>query len=108
MLALNESGGRVWEALEQERSSGDLARAAEFGASAATTLQHVEVFLQDLEREGVVAAIPTASGRSADAPISVLADAPAITWREKITRCASGCGTHPGQSDVCNTYPYNS
>jgi hypothetical protein len=89
MMALNEAGGAVWEAL-----AGDGSVVAGEAAP----------FLADLEAEGVVERLAEDVGGAAVA----FAGTPAVLWREELHRFGTGCAFMPSQSDICNQGPYNS
>ncbi len=88
MMALNEAGGAVWEAL----------------AAGPVAAGEAAPFLADLEAEGVVERL--AEGE-AIAPVAV-AGAPAVLWREELHRFGTDCGFMPDQSEICNQGPQSS
>jgi hypothetical protein len=89
MLAVNEAGGAVWEAL----------------ASGASVLPgEAAPFLADLESEGVVERLTGEEGAS----VSVSpGETPAVLWREELHHFG-GCSFLPGQGDLCDQNPQNS
>ncbi len=88
MMALNEAGGAVWEAL-----SGGGSVAAE-----------ASPFLADLEAEGVVERLAEGDGGAAVA----VAGTPAVLWREELHRFGTDCAFMPTQSEICNQGPQSS
>ena len=105
MLALNESGATVWDAL-----AADADRAATgsltIGAVEPPDETGLDRFLADLEKEGILeradgvpmALLAAAPARMGEAP-------PAVVWREELHRFGGSCGMLPGQSDLCNAKP---
>ena len=89
MLAVNEAGGSVWEAL---------ARGASVLPGEAAS------FLEDLEAEGVVERLAEEDGTAV--PVSP-GGAPAVVWREELHHFG-GCSFLPGQGDLCDQNPQNS
>ncbi len=86
MLALNEAGGTLWEAL----------------AGGAVACETAGPFLQDLETEGVVERV--ADG---DEAAPAVTGTPAVLWREEL-HAFGGCSFLPGQGDLCDQNPQNS
>jgi hypothetical protein len=87
MLAVNEAGGAVWEALAEG--------APAFPGEAAP-------FLADLETEGVVERLGVdEAGASPAAPPGW---SPTVVWREELNHFG-GCSFVAGQGDLCNQNP---
>jgi len=108
MLALNESGAAVWDALAEEagRPSPEPRPGKDEGE---TEGERLNEFFADLEREGVLVraeGVPTAllAGASARAAGA----APAVVWREELHRFGGSCAMLPTQSAICNQQPYSS
>ena len=100
MYSLNESGGRIWEALATPLEEDRLAQL--LGDPAVTA------FLADLAAEGLVESdgpLPasTAPPSAADVPTP-----PRIEWREEVHRFAGKCAFNPAGSVTCNQQPFNS
>ncbi len=108
MLALNESGAAVWDALAEEvgRPSPETRPGK---AEGETDGERLDEFFADLEREGVLvraegvpmALLAGAAARAAEA-------APAVVWREELHRFGGSCAMLPTQSAICNQQPYSS
>ncbi len=88
MLALNEAGGAVWEAL---------ARGGAVAAGGA------DPFLADLESEGVVERVADENGAALTVP-----GTPTVIWREELHHFGSGCSLLPDQSTLCDQNPQTS
>lgn len=89
MLAVNEAGGAVWEAL---------------AGSDPVLPGEAAPFLMDLEAEGVVErrAADEAGLIAAEAAAAVPSDwVPAVVWREELLHLGA-CAFFPGQNEVCN------
>lgn len=89
MLAVNEAGGAVWDALA--------AGPAELPGEAAP-------FLADLEGEGIVERAPSDAGAAGVA----IAGAPSVLWREELNHFGVGCGFLPAQGGACQGNPNRS
>ena len=89
MLAVNEAGGTVWEAL---------ARGAAVSAGEAAP------FLEDLEAEGVVERLAGTDEAAAALPPG---GAPGVVWREDLQHFG-GCSFVSGQGGPCDQNPFNS
>ena len=108
MLALNESGAAVWDALAEEvgRPSPEPPPGK---AEGETDGERLNEFFADLEREGVLE-------RADGVPMALLAGAaalaaesvPAVVWREELHRFGGSCAMLPTQSAICNQNPYSS
>jgi hypothetical protein len=85
MLALNEAGGAVWEALA---GGGGV----EPGEAAP--------FLADLEAEGVVERVADEDGAAVTVP-----GTPTVIWREELHHFGGGCSLMPDQSPLCDQNP---
>jgi hypothetical protein len=84
MLAVNEAGGAVWDALAEEAP----ALPGEAGP-----------FLADLEAEGVVERL---AADEAGAAVAVPAGwAPTVVWREELQHFG-GCAFLQGQGELCS------
>jgi hypothetical protein len=91
MLAVNEAGGAVWEALV----AGASALPAEAGS-----------FLADLEAEGIVERV---AAEEAEVPVAVFPDgAPTVLWREKLQSFGGPCGLLPSEGGLCQSSPSQS
>ncbi len=88
MLALNEAGGAVWEAL----AGGGAVAAGE-----------ADPFLADLEAEGVVERVADGNGAAVTVP-----GTPAVVWREELHHFGGSCSMLPDQSTLCDQNPQNS
>ncbi len=88
MLAVNEAGGAVWEALAR---------------GGAVTPGEAAPFLADLEAEGVVEPLAV-EGEGAAVTVP---GTPAVLWREELHHFG-GCSFVPDESTVCDQNPYNS
>jgi hypothetical protein len=108
MLALNESGAAVWDALAGE--SDDKSPEPRPGsAEGEADDERLNEFFADLEREGVLE-------RADEVPVALLAGAaaraveaaPAVIWREELHRFGGSCAMLPTQSAICNQQPYSS
>jgi hypothetical protein len=91
MLAVNEAGGTVWEALAK---------------GAAVSPGEAAPFLADLEAEGIVERLGDDGAGSAAVAVPP-GPSPTVLWREELHNFG-GCGFMPGQGDLCNTNPQNS
>jgi hypothetical protein len=89
MLAVNEAGGALWEAL---------ARGASVRPGEAAS------FLADLEAEGVVERLAEEDEAAVSIPA---AGTPTVVWREELHHFG-GCSFLPGQGDLCDQNPQNS
>lgn len=88
MLALNEAGGEVWEAL------------ARGGAVAAS---EADPFLADLLSEGVVERVADENGAALAVP-----GTPTVIWREELHRFGGSCSMMSDQSPLCDQNPQSS
>jgi hypothetical protein len=109
MIALNASGGVVWEALS---ASSDLSEiTAGLGADAETLIRR---FVEELASEGLVEPVvgaASAAETAAAAPIAVRVVPfvpPAITWREELLRFGGACNKNPDENPFCNQFPFSS
>lgn len=109
MLAFNEPGAAVWNALEREHDPVAIARVVLDGAEGAAAAEAVEAFLQELGREGVVEADP-AGGESLGAVAGpTLAGGPAVAWREELRAFGvNQCGFFPAGGGPCQGNPHRS
>jgi hypothetical protein len=97
MYALNESGGRLWEALAEPVDGEQLEQLLSDPATAA--------FLADLAAEGLVESdspLPVIQGLE---PPGSASEHPRIEWREEVRRFAAGCGLLSGQGGQCLFIP---
>jgi hypothetical protein len=83
MLAVNEAGGALWEALAER---------------APVVPGEAVPFLADLEAEGVVERLADESGPAAAIPPG---STPTVVWREELNHFGGGCSFLPGGGDVC-------
>jgi hypothetical protein len=91
MLAVNEAGGAVWDALV---------------AGASALPDEASPFLADLEGEGIVERV---AAEETELPVAVFPDgAPAVLWREEINRFGGACAFIQGQSTACDQQPNTS
>jgi len=88
MLAVNEAGGAVWEAL--------------VGGSPVSPGEAAP-FLADLEAEGVVERLAADEGGAAVAVPP--GRAPTVVWREELHHFGVDCSFLAGTSDLCNQNP---
>lgn len=104
MVALNESGSVVWDALE---NGADLAAlAARLGGDDAAAGQ-VHGFVEALAAEGLVeqtGAAPALGDEAPPAHPGVFAP-PAIAWSEELLRFGGACNKYPDVSEFCNQLP---
>jgi hypothetical protein len=91
MLAVNEAGGAVWEALV---------------GGAPVLPGEAAPFLADLEGEGIVERVAADEGAAAVALPAV--QAPTVLWREELNHFGAGCGFLPGQGGTCQGNPNRS
>ena len=91
MLAVNEAGGAVWDALAKGP--------AELPGDAGP-------FLADLEVEGIVERVPSDAG--AAGVLTAAGCAPAVLWREELNHFGIGCGFLPAQGGLCQGNPNRS
>jgi hypothetical protein len=91
MLAVNEAGGAVWEALV---------------GGAPVAPGEATPFLADLEAEGVVERAD--SGEDGVAVAVPPGGAPTVLWREELNHFGAGCGFMPGQGGTCQGNPHRS
>jgi len=87
MLAVNEAGGAVWEALAR---------------GGAVAPGEAAPFLADLEAEGVVERLGDEEGAAVTVP-----GTPTVLWREELHHFG-GCGFVPDESELCNSNPNTS
>jgi hypothetical protein len=108
MLAFNEGGTAVWDALVSG-AEGPAADATPIGPGGPPDAGGLDEFFADLEQEGVVE-------RVAGVPVELVVDAacrasgtrPAVVWREELHRFGGSCAMLPAQSDFCNSRPTSS
>ncbi len=91
MLAVNEAGGAVWDAL---------------GGGPAELPGEAAPFLDELETEGVVERAGSDAGRAGTAMPP--GNAPAVLWREELNHFGVGCGFMAGQGGACQANPNRS
>lgn len=100
MYGLNESGGRIWEALEAPLEDDRLAELLRDPA--------VTAFLTELAAEGLIESdgpLPTSPAPPSAAEVPA---PPRIEWREEVRRFAGKCAFNPAGSVVCDQQPFNS
>ena len=91
MLAVNEAGGAVWDAVV---------------AGVSALPGEATSFLADLEAEGIVERV---AAEEAEVPVAVFPDgAPTVLWREELNRFGGPCGLLPGGGGLCESSPSNS
>ncbi len=100
MYSLNESGGRIWEAMEEPLEENRLAEL--LGG------QGVAAFLADLATEGLIESDGPLPASPAPASTVEVPTPPRIEWREEVRRFAGQCKFQPAQSDICNQDPMSS
>lgn len=100
MYALNEAGGRIWEAMEEPLEDNRLAEL--LGG------QGVAAFLADLAAEGLVESDSPLPASPAPASTAEVSAPPRIEWREEVHRFAGKCAFNPAGSVTCNQQPFNS
>ena len=101
MFGLNETGGRLWEALAEPVGLEELTGAADPDPA-------VTAFLADLAAEGLVEIDGPLLGGSAEPPATDVPPPPRIEWREEVQRFAGHCAFFPGGSVLCDQHPFNS
>jgi hypothetical protein len=104
MVALNESGSVVWDALE---TGADLAAlAARLGGDGAAADQ-VHGFVEALAAEGLVEETGEEAALADDAPRAHPGAfvPPAIAWSEELLRFGGACNKYPDVSEFCNQLP---
>ncbi len=89
MLAVNEAGGAVWEAL---------------APGAPVSPGEAAPFLADLEAEGVVERV-AADGEGAAVAVAAT---PTVLWREELHHFGGSCGFLPGEGGPCESSPQTS
>lgn len=101
MVALNASGGRLWQALEAPRRQEDLAAAFSLSPFA------VAAFVEELRALGMLAEAPAPGGVPLSPPQDLVnGELPQLLWSERLqTLVAASCAQVPGQSDICNQVP---
>ncbi|MFV2072116.1 MAG: PqqD family protein [Thermoanaerobaculales bacterium] len=100
MYALDEAGGRIWEAMEAPLEEDRLVELLGDPSTAA--------FLADLAAEGLVESDGPLPACSALSPAADIPAPPRIEWREEVRRFAGQCSFHPAESPICNQNPFNS
>jgi hypothetical protein len=100
MYALNEPGGRIWDALENPLE-GD--RLTDLLSDPAAT-----AFLVDLASEGLVECDDPLAETETPSTAGELPAPPRIEWREEVRRFAGLCGLIEGGGGLCGTQPENS
>ena len=91
MLAVNEAGGTVWEALT---------------GGAPVSPGEAEPFLADLEAEGVVERV--VAGEDGTAVTVPPGGAPSVLWREELSHFGLNCGFLPAGGGACQGNPNKS
>ncbi len=89
MLAVNEAGGAVWDAL--------------LAGKAPALPGDVGPFLADLEAEGIVERL--AGDEAGTAAAMPPGSAPTVVWREELHNFGGGCSFFAGGGDLCNDNP---
>jgi len=104
MVALNESGSVVWDALENGAALAALA--ALLGGDDAASGQ-VLGFVEALAAEGLVEETGEAAALGDEAsPVHPGAFVPpAIAWSEELLRFGGACNKYPDVSEFCNQLP---
>ena len=100
MYALNESGGRLWEALVAPLEGDRLTQILSDPA--------VTAFFADLAGEGLVESDGPLPETPAPPPTESDPAPPRIEWREEVRRFAGACGLLTGGGGLCLTQPTNS
>jgi hypothetical protein len=107
MYSLNAAGGRIWEAIGEERSLEELEGALLTEAGAEEPARRaVHGFLAELAAEDLI---------RTDGPLEAPSTAPeahgplpAILWHEELSRFAGACAKFPGVSQICDQNPNTS
>jgi hypothetical protein len=100
MYCLNDSGGRLWEALAAPLEGDRLTQLLSDRAATA--------FLTDLAAEGLVESDGPLPAVPAPPPGEKESAAPRIEWREEVCRFAGDCAFIPAGAEACFQNPANS
>lgn len=107
ILALNETGGTLWQSFADSEGGGDGPATGVVVESGSAS--EVGDFLADLEREGVLERLDgVPSARGAAALVVAAGPPPAVVWREELNRFGGSCGLLPGGGMLCDSSPQNS